>query len=56
MTQSSMSFQRPPPNGNISEPKESIFDLLTQLFQEVEEYERLERDGLASKGDSSEDS
>lgn len=40
----------------LKDSDQTIADLLRELFKEVEEYDRLERDGLAGKRDSSEDS
>lgn len=40
----------------LKESDQTIADLLKELFEEIEEYDRLERDGLAGKGESSEDS
>jgi len=40
----------------LKERDKTIADLLKELFEEIEEYDRLERDGLAGKRESSEDS
>lgn len=40
----------------LKERDQTIADLLKELFEEIEEYDRLERDGLAGKRESSEDS
>jgi len=43
----------------LKQEDQTIADLLKELFEEIEEYERLERDGLAGKterGEQSEDS
>ena len=40
----------------LRESDQTIADLLKELFEEIEEYDRLERDGLAGKRESSEDS
>lgn len=37
----------------LKESDETIADLLRELFEEIEEYDRLERDGLAGKRDGS---
>lgn len=40
----------------LKERDQSIADLLKELFEEIEEYDRLERDGLAGKRESNQDS
>ena len=40
----------------LKERDQNIADLLKELFEEIEEYDRLERDGLAGKRESGEDS